>query len=92
MKGESSASRIKCPIGLFHRVEIEVKDITQAMNTSSNAQEKAKFAEELRQVVTPLLNCTAYEASNINCQLCRQFSLLRDRTAALVCNVSQRNQ
>lgn len=75
---------IVCPIGLFGQIEREVEDITAAINRAPSAVEKAPLARKLRDAVAPLLDCKAYDGENANCGLCREFSALRDKTAAVV--------
>ena len=75
---------IDCPIDLFPSVERKIEDLTTAINRASTAAEKAGPASELRAQVSTLLDCEAYDEDNMNCRLCREFSELRDETAALV--------
>lgn len=75
---------IECPIGLFGQVECEIEDITQAINRAPSAVEKASLAGALRAAVATLLDCNAYDENNTNCRLCREFSTLRDKTAAAI--------
>jgi hypothetical protein len=84
MNEGNSRSEIDCPIALFGRVEREVEDITAALNRAPGAVEKAPLARQLRGAISTLLDCKAYDANNANCRLCREFSQLRDKTAALV--------
>lgn len=79
-----SEPTVNCPIGLFAGVEREIADITTAINGAPSVKEKAPLAGELRAAVSVLLDCTAYDGDNINCRICRQFSELRNNTAALV--------
>lgn len=81
---EHSAHSIVCPIDLFARIETEVEDLTAALNRAPTAAEKAPLARDLRDKVALLLECRAYDEGNVNCRLCREFSELRDKTAALV--------
>lgn len=80
----SPAPSIVCPIDLFDRVEGEIQDLTAAINHAPTATEKAPLAGELRRAVSVLLECDAYDEDNVNCRLCRDFSELRDKTAAVV--------
>jgi len=84
MTGRDTGPEIDCPIMLFAGVEREVKDITAALNRAPEVAEKARFARELRGAISTLLECNAYDGNNVNCRQCREFSKLRDKTAALV--------
>ena len=75
---------IDCPIDLFGPTEREVERITAAINQAPTPAAKAPLAGDLRRVVGKLLACEAYDAVNANCRICREFSELRDKTAALV--------
>lgn len=76
--------QIDCPIGLFGRVESDVETITAGINRASSATEKARLARDLRVTLATLIDCAAYDRNNTNCRLCREFSGLRDKTAALI--------
>lgn len=80
----SEGHEIVCPIDLFGRVEGEIADLSMAINRAPCAVEKAPLAAELRGLVAALLDCEAYDEGNMNCRLCRAFSELRDKTAAVV--------
>lgn len=84
MNETNETPEIDCPIDLFRPVEREIQDITAALNRAPSAAEKARFAKELRNAVSTLLECTAYDENNPNCRLCQQFSELRDKTASVV--------
>jgi len=77
-------ARIHCPIGLFHKQEAEVARLTQAINQAHMATEKAPWAEALIEAVDVLLACERYDEESLDCRLCRNFSELRRKTAALV--------
>lgn len=81
---ESSSPQIECPIGLFGQVEPRVADISADINRAANVLDKARLAGDLRDALAPLLECDAYDRGNTNCRLCREFSELRDKTAALI--------
>lgn len=84
MNQNNPSPQIDCPIGLFEEVQPKIEDITSAINQAPTATEKARWAGELRDAVGPLLDCKAYDENNLNCRLCREFSQLRDKTAAVV--------
>ena len=75
---------VQCPIGLFPRQEAQVARLTEALNRAPTAAEKAPWAESLIQAVDVLLACEQYDAGRLHCRLCRNFSELRRKTAALV--------
>lgn len=81
---ESSSPQIDCPIGLFGQVEHEVAALTADINRATELGDKARLAGDLRAALAPLLDCGSYDRSNTNCRLCREFSGLRDKTAALI--------
>ena len=80
---------ISCPIGLFARQEGEVNRVTQAINQAPRAAEKAVWAQVLVEAVDVLLGCEQYDEGSQHCRLCRQFSELRRKTAALVVRAGQ---
>ncbi|MBU0703242.1 MAG: hypothetical protein KKC18_05185 [Chloroflexi bacterium] len=75
---------IRCPIGIFPRQEAEITRLTQAINQSPTAAEKAPWAQELIEAVDVLLACDRYDEADLHCRLCRNFSELRHKTATLV--------
>lgn len=75
---------IDCPIDLFPKQERRVAAATAAINEAGRPADKAQHARELLEAVQVLLDCEAYDASNRNCRLCREFSQLRRKTAKLV--------
>lgn len=80
----SGSPSIVCPIDLFPMVEREIQDLTARLNRAPTVKEKAPLAKELRDAVSILLECKARDEKNVNCRLCREFSRLRDKTAAVV--------
>jgi|GEM_PF-6864904 len=82
--GAPTEPEIDCPIDLFGPTERRIASITEAINRASNAAQKAPLAEDLQREVATLLACTAHDTDNPNCRLCREFSQLRDKTAALI--------
>ncbi|MBU0510468.1 MAG: hypothetical protein KKD28_06165 [Chloroflexi bacterium] len=83
MKTSKQAS-INCLISLFPRQEVEVSRLTQMLNQAPTAAKKAPWAEELIETVDVLLACEHYDEKSLDCRLCRNFSTLRHKTAALV--------
>ncbi|MBI4770540.1 MAG: hypothetical protein HY784_09070 [Chloroflexi bacterium] len=87
---------IRCPIDLFPRQEAEIARLTAAINRArpiprsaragsrESAPGKVPRAQELIEAVEVLLACERYDESSIACRLCRNFSQLRRKTAALV--------
>lgn len=75
---------IRCPIGLFPRQEGEIARLTQEINQARTAAEKAPWAQALIEAVDVLLACEQYDEESLDCRLCRNFSELRRKTAALV--------
>lgn len=79
-----SAPKIDCPLGIFADHEREICRLNEALNQATNPAVKAGVAEQLRDATKLLLSCVGYQEDNINCRLCREFSRLRNQTAALV--------
>jgi len=77
-------SNIYCAIGLFSRQEEEINRLTQEINQARTAAEKAPWAQALIETVDVLLACEQYDEGSMDCRLCRNFSELRRKTAALV--------
>lgn len=77
-------AKIDCPLGIFAGHEREIGQLTEALNQAPNLAAKAEIAGRLRDATAVLLSCVGYQEDNINCRLCREFSRLRDQTAALV--------
>jgi Mor family transcriptional regulator len=75
---------IHCPIGLFPGQEEEIGRLTQAINQARTAAEKAPWAQALIETVDVLLACEQYDEGSMDCGLCRNFSELRRKAAALV--------
>ncbi len=76
--------RIECPIDLFEVREQEIDRLTAAVNHASAPEEKGRLARELMENVSILLGCSAYDRNNPSCRLCRGFSTLRQKTAAMI--------
>ena len=81
MGGQAS---IHCTTGLFSRQEEEIARLTQEINQARTAAEKAPWAQALIETVDVLLECEQYDEGSMDCRLCRNFSELRRKTAALV--------
>jgi hypothetical protein len=80
----ATRASIQCPIGLFRRQEEEINRLTQEINQARTAAEKAPWAQALIEAVDVLLACEQYDQESLDCRLCRNFSELRRKTAALV--------
>jgi hypothetical protein len=77
-------ANIYCTIGLYPGQEEEINRLNQAINQAQTAAEKAPWAQALIETVDVLLACEQYDEGSLNCRLCRNFSELRRKTAALV--------
>ena len=84
MRGRDRPAGIRCPIGLFPRQEAEIARLTQEINRATTAADKAPWAQALMEAVDVLLACEQYDEQSLDCRLCRNFSELRRKTAALV--------
>ena len=84
VKEPASQASINCPIGLFPRQEAEMVRLTELINRARSAVDKAPSAELLIQEVDVLLACQAYDDQSVDCHLCREFSQLRRKTAAII--------
>ncbi|MBL7183775.1 MAG: hypothetical protein ISS50_04920 [Anaerolineae bacterium] len=74
---------IRCP--RFSAQERICVGLTEQINAARTAVEKAARAEDLIEVVQELLDCEEYEEEeSLDCQYCRNVSLLRKKTAELV--------
>jgi hypothetical protein len=82
---------IHCLIGLFPRQEEEIAHLTQEINQARTAAEKAPWAQALIEAVDVLLACEQYDQESLDCRLCRNFSELRRKTAALVIKAGRLN-
>ncbi|MBL7184103.1 MAG: hypothetical protein ISS50_06600 [Anaerolineae bacterium] len=76
---------IRCP--RFSAQERICIGLTERINNARTAAEKAARAGELIEAVQELLDCEEYEEGRLDCQYCRDVSLLRKKTAELVCKV-----
>jgi len=85
----SRQASIHCPIGLFPRQEEEIARLTQEINQARTAAEKVPWAQALIETVDVLLVCEQYDEGSMDCRLCRNFSELRRKTAALVVEVGR---
>ena len=82
---------IHCPIGLFPSQEEEIARLTQVINQARTAVEKVPWAQALIEAVDILLACEQYDEDSLDCRLCRNFSGLRRKTAALVIKAGRLN-
>jgi hypothetical protein len=80
---------IDCPVDLYPRQEAEIERLTRSINQERTAAQKAPYAQSLLETVDILLDCEAYDEDNSDCRLCRNFSELRQKTAALVVKAGQ---
>jgi len=58
--------------------------LNQEINQARTAAEKAPWAQALIEAVDVLLAREQYDQESLDCRLCRNFSELRRKTAALV--------
>ncbi len=84
MRETGRRASIHCPTGLFPRQEEEIAHLTREINQARTAAEKAPWAQALIETVDVLLACEQYDEESLDCRLCRNFSELRRKTAALV--------
>ena len=75
---------IHCSSGIFPKQEEEIGRLTRQINRARTAAEKAPWAQALVEAADVLLACERYEEETLDCRLCRNFSELRRRTAAVV--------
>ena len=80
---------INCPIGLFSEQEAAMVRLTQAINHTRTAAEKAPSAMLLMQVAEVLLACQTCDEQSLDCRLCREFSTLRLKTASIIVQASR---
>lgn len=81
-------TKIDCPLGIFAAHEQKIGRLTEVLNQATNPTAKAGLAGQLRNATAVLLSCSCYLEDNINCRMCREFSRLRNQTAALVARVA----
>ncbi|KAB2916724.1 MAG: hypothetical protein F9K29_10800 [Hyphomicrobiaceae bacterium] len=82
-----TATKIRCPIGLFDPQEAKIETLTKSINAARTASEKVPLAHDLIDAASVLLECASYDQANRNCCLCRGFSELRLQTANLIARV-----
>ena len=75
---------VHCPIGLYEKHDDEITCLTQAINLASTAVEMADAAHDLRVHASALLKCRAYDDNNMNCRICRDLTVWREKTASVV--------
>jgi hypothetical protein len=75
---------VDCPIGLYEKHDEEITRLAQAINRSSTAVEMVRAAYDLRQHARVLLKCRAYDDNNMNCRICRDLTVWREKTASVV--------
>jgi len=62
--------------------------LAEQVNAAQTIDEKAAKARGMMEVVEELLACEEYEKTSVACQYCRSFSLLRQKTAALILKIA----
>jgi len=82
-------ANINCPIGLFPKQEAEIIRLTRAINRAPTAEMKSPWAQDLISAVDVLLTCQSFNEKSLDCRLCRNFSVLRRKTADLVVKASR---
>jgi hypothetical protein len=80
----ATRASIQCPIGLFRRQEEEINRLAQEINQARTAAEKVPWAQAMMEAVDVLLACEQYDKGSIDCSICRNFSELGHKTAALI--------
>jgi hypothetical protein len=70
--------------GEFQAKESIFATLAEQVNAAQSIGEKAAKAKEVIEVAEELLACEEYEEASLECQYCRNFSLLRKKTAALI--------
>jgi hypothetical protein len=68
----------------FQKQERVIKNIADKINQAKRVQEKAGFAEELKEGVKVLLSCPDYDKEKLDCKNCHLIANLRKRTANLI--------
>jgi hypothetical protein len=72
---------IKC--AKFQAQENIIAGLTQQINAAKIGAEKASKAQRLMEAVEVLLSCDDYSHKTPDCQYCRGFSQLRQKSAEL---------
>lgn len=72
---------INCAI--FQTAEAVIRDVKDKINRAKR-EEKARFAERLKEEVNPLLSCPEYNGKNLNCLNCRFIANACKRTADII--------
>jgi len=80
----ATRASIQCPIGLFRGQDEEINRLAQEINQAQTAAEKAPWAQAMMEAVDVLLACEQYDEGSIDCSICRNFSELGHKTAALI--------
>ncbi len=73
---------IKCP--KFQAQESIIAGLTQQINAAKIGTEKASEAQRLMEAVEVLLSCDDYSERTPDCEYCRGFSQLRQKSAELI--------
>ena len=77
---------INCAI--FQTTEAVIRDIKDKINRAKR-EEKAYFAEKLREEVNVLLSCPEHNRKNLNCLNCRFIANAYKRTAEIIIKVGK---
>jgi len=83
---------INCPINLYPRQEAEIERLNHSINQARSAAEKAPYAQTLLETVEVLLACESFAEDSADCQMCRNFSELRYKTATLLIQAGKLDQ
>ena len=79
---EENKAKISCPT--FQKQESVIKDITDKINGAKGVQEKAGFAERLKEEADVLLSCRDYDDKRLDCKNCHFITNLRKKTSNLI--------
>lgn len=83
MNSHGPTSGIHCPIGLYGKHEPEIAGLTAIINRSSSARERSRAAQDLNRIVGLLRDCGEYDEGNLNCRMCREAVVLREKTVSV---------
>jgi len=75
-------TRIKC--AKFRAQESVIAGLSQQINAAKIGTEKASKAQRLMEAVEVLLGCDDYSEKTPDCQYCRSFSQLRQKSAGMI--------
>jgi hypothetical protein len=87
MYNQEENSTIQCSI---HQESYDVlNEIKRKINQGTSIGIKAKYAEELSDQVTCLIDCTQYNDQKLDCNYCRLIADLHKKTAELIINAKR---